>query len=86
MATQCLNFYHLMKLILIEVLLRKYLNTPDDSDIEYFVEADLSYPDKTKNKKTKNFPFCPENKVLSKNDFNETMKTFQPKTYVPDIE
>ena len=39
-------------------------NTPDDSDIGYFVEVDLNYPDKT-NEKTKNFPFCPENK---KND------------------
>ena len=40
------------------------LNTPDDSDFGYFVEVDLRYPDIKK--KTKNFPFCPENKVLPK--------------------
>ena len=30
--------------------------TPDDSDIGYFVEVDLTYPDNIKNKK---IPFCP---------------------------
>ena len=37
------------------------LNTPDDSDIGYFVEVDSKYPDNIK-EKTKNFPFAPENK------------------------
>ena len=37
------------------------LSTPDDSEIGYFVEVDLKYPDEIKDK-TKNFPFCPENK------------------------
>ena len=38
-------------------------NTPDDSDIGYFIEADLRYPDNRK-EKTKNFPFAPEIKVI----------------------
>ena len=43
--------------------LEKFFNTPDDSDIGYFVEVDLEYPDNMK-EKTKNFPFCPENKKI----------------------
>ena len=42
------------------------LYSPDDSDIGYFFEVDLRYPDSIK-EKTKDFPFCPENKVLLKN-------------------
>ena len=34
---------------------------PDDSDIGYFFEVDLNYPDIIK-EKTKYFPFRPENK------------------------
>ena len=37
------------------------INTPDDNDIAYFIEVDLKYPDKIK-EKTKHFPFAPENK------------------------
>ena len=37
------------------------LNTPDDSEIGYFLEVDLKYPDNIK-EKTRYFPFCPENK------------------------
>ena len=33
------------------VELEDILNTPDDSDIGYFVEVDLSYPDNIKKKK-----------------------------------
>ena len=40
--------------------LEEISNTPDDSDIGYFVEVDLAYPDNIKEKSTK-FPFCPEN-------------------------
>ena len=43
------------------VKIEDILNTPDDSDIGYFVEVDLIYPDDIK-QKTKNFPFAPENK------------------------
>ena len=41
-----------------EETLESILNTPDDSEIGYFVECDLIYPDVIK-EKTKNFPFCP---------------------------
>ena len=43
------------------VYLEDILNTPDDSDIGYLVEVDLSYPD-NKKEKTKQLPFAPENK------------------------
>ena len=42
------------------------LNTPDDSEIGYFLEVDLKYPDNIK-QKTKCFPFCPENKKINPN-------------------
>ena len=43
------------------VKLEDILNTPDDSDIGYFIEVDLNYPDNIK-EKTKNFPFAPVKK------------------------
>ena len=43
------------------VKLEDILNTPDDSDIRYFIEVDMTYPDKIK-EKTKHFPLAPENK------------------------
>ena len=45
------------------IKLEDILNTPDDSDIGYFIEVDLKYPDKIK-QKTKNFPFAPVKKKL----------------------
>ena len=45
------------------VKLEDILNTPDDNDIGYFVEADLIYPDNIK-EKTENFPFAPMNKKI----------------------
>ena len=44
--------------------LDEILSTPDDADVGYFLEVDLKYPDNIK-KKTKNFPFCPENKKIN---------------------
>ena len=41
--------------------LGEILNTPDDNEIGYFLEADLKNPDIIK-RKTKNFPFCHEKK------------------------
>ena len=61
--------------------LEDILNTPDDSDIGYFVEADLIYPDNIK-KKTKNFLFAPVNKKINPDDFNDYMKEIRPDTYV----
>ena len=48
--------------------LKEILNTPHDSDIGYFLEVDLKYPDNIK-EKTKNFPFAPENKIISKDNY-----------------
>ena len=62
------------------VELEDILNTPDDSDIGYFVEADLIYPDKIK-EKTKNFPFAPVNKKINPDNFNDYMKEIKPDTY-----
>ena len=45
------------------VNLEDILNTPDDSDIGYFVEVDLSYPDKIKT--TENFPLAAETKKFN---------------------
>ena len=55
------------------VKLEDILNTPDDSDIGYFVEVDLKYPDNIK-EKTKHFPFAPENKKINPDDFSDYMK------------
>ena len=56
------------------VKLEDILNTPDNSDVGYFVEVDLTYPDNLK-EKTKNFPFGPENKKKPNPvDFSEYMK------------
>ena len=62
--------------------LEEILNTSDDSDIGYFTEVDLRYPDKIK-EKTKNLPFCPENKIIQKDKYNdnEYMKQIKPKNY-----
>ena len=57
--------------------LEEILNTPDDGDIGYFVEVDLSYPDNI----IKNFPFCPEKKVIPKVKYNAYMKKIKPKNY-----
>ena len=62
------------------VNLEDILNTPDDSDIGYFVEADLIYPDNIK-EKTKNFPFAPLNKKVNPDNINDYMKEIKPGTY-----
>ena len=50
--------------------LEEILNTPDVSEIGYFLEVHLKYPDNIK-QKTKYFPFCPENKKIDPNNYNE---------------
>ena len=55
------------------VFLEEILNTPGDSDIGYFLEVDLEYPYNIR-QKIKYFPFCPENKTVSKDDFEPYMK------------
>ena len=63
------------------VELEDVLKTPDDSDIGYFVEADLIYPDNIK-EKTKNFPFAPVNKKIIPDNFSDYMKEIKPDTYI----
>ena len=60
--------------------LEEILNTPDDSDIGYFLEVDLKYPDIIK-EKTKNFPFCPENKKNNTDKYNDYRKKIKPKNF-----
>ena len=57
------------------------LSTPDDSEIGYFVEVDLKYPDEIKDK-TKNFLFCPENKFSPTDNFTDYMNLNKPESYV----
>ena len=56
------------------------LNTPDDTEIGYFLEVDLKYPDDIK-EKTKNFPFCPENKKINPDKYNDYMKKIKAESY-----
>ena len=62
------------------VKLEEILITPDDNDIGYFIEVDLTYPDIIK-EKTKNFPFAPVNKKIDTDNFSDYMKTIKPDTY-----
>ena len=64
----------------INVKLEDLLNTPDDSDIGYFVEVDLIYTANIK-EKTKHFPFVLVNKKNNPDDFSDYMKTIIPDTY-----
>ena len=59
---------------------QEMINTPDDIEIGYFVGVDLKYPYKVK-EKTKYFPFCPEIKVIHKDNNNEYIKKIKRKNY-----
>ena len=63
-------------------ILLSILNTPDDSQIGYFVECDLSYSDNIK-EKTKNFSFCPGNKISLQDKFSNYMNEIKPDNYTP---
>ena len=63
------------------VNLENIINTPDDNDIGYFIEVDLKYPDKIK-EKTKQFPFARENEKINPDDFSDYIKTIEPVTYI----
>ena len=63
------------------ICLEEKLNTSDDNDIGYFLEVDLEYPYNIR-QKTRYFPFCPENKTVSKNDFGPYMKSIMLENYV----
>ena len=60
--------------------LEEMLNTADDSDIGYFVEVILRYPDNIK-EKTTIFPFCPATKIITNDKYNDYMKSINPKIY-----
>ena len=64
--------------------LEDIINTPDDSDIVYFVEIDLKYSDNIK-EKTKNVSFCPENEVIPNDKYNDYKKKIRPKNYTKTI-
>ena len=63
------------------VTLEDTIITPDDNDIGYFIEVDLTYPNNIK-EKTKNFPFAPENKKINPDKFSDYMKEIKPDTYI----
>ena len=60
--------------------LEEILNTLDDSDIRYFIDVDLRYPDNLRGK-TKSFPFCPEKTIIHKDKYNDYMKKKKSKIY-----
>ena len=62
--------------------INKVLNTHDCSNIGYVLIVDLIYPDNIKYK-SKNFPFCPENKTINPNIYTEYMKEHEPKPHRP---
>ena len=62
------------------VKLENTLNTPDDSDIGFFIEVDLTYTDNIK-EKTKFFRIAPVNKKKNPDNFSDCMKTIKPDTY-----
>ena len=62
------------------VELEDILSTPDGSDIGYFIQVDLTYPDEIK-EKTKTFPFAPVNKKINPDNFSDYMKTIKPEAY-----
>ena len=63
-----------------DIKLEDILNTPDESDIGYFIEVDLKYPD-NKKEKTKHFPFAPVNKKINPDDFSDYMIEIIPDSY-----
>ena len=64
----------------INVKLEDILSTPDISDIGYFVEVDLIYPDNIK-RKSKQFTFAPENKKINPDNFTTYMNKNKSNTY-----
>ena len=63
------------------VKLEDILITPDDSNIGYFIEVNLTYPNNIK-EKAKNFPFAPVNKKINPDKFSDYMKEIKPDTYI----
>ena len=60
--------------------LEEISKTSDDSDIGYFIEVFLKYLDDIK-ERTKNFPFCPENKIIPKDNYIDYMNKIKHKHF-----
>ena len=67
---------------IMESFINKVLNTHDCSNTGYVLIVDLIYPDNLKYK-SKNFPFCPENKTINPDNYTEYMKEHEPKSHRP---
>ena len=65
-----------------ESFINKVLNTHDCSNTGYALIVDLIYPDNIKYK-SKNFPYCPENKTINPDNNTEYMKEHEPKPHRP---
>ena len=63
-----------------DICLEGILNTADDNEIGYFLEVCFKYPDNIR-EKTKIFPFCPQNKKINPDKYNEYMNKIKPKNY-----
>ena len=61
--------------------LEEILNNPDENNNGYSVEVDIKYPDEIK-EKTKNFPFCPENKFIPNDVFSKNVKGMKLDKYI----
>ena len=61
-------------------LVRRDIKYTRHSEIGYFLDVDLKYPDNIK-QKTKYFPFCPENKKINPDKYNEYMNSIKPENY-----
>ena len=62
--------------------INKVISTHDCSNIGYVLIVDLIYPDNIQYK-SKNFPFCPENKTINPDNYTEYMKEHEPKPHRP---
>ena len=62
------------------VKLEDILNSPNDSDIGYFNEVNLKYPDNKKHR-TKLFQLAPVNNTINPDDFSDYMKEIKLSTY-----
>ena len=65
-----------------ETFINKVISTHDCSNIRYLLIVDLMFPDNIKYK-SKNFPFCPENKTINPDNYTEYIKEHEPKPHRP---
>ena len=56
------------------------LISPDDSDVGYSIQSDLSYPDIMK-EKTRNYPFSPGKNISPQDKFTDSLRKWKPNTY-----